>query len=104
MLGQVVNEVHARVEQLGVRLSEQFDALMQARGLTHRTLSWRSGRSGNSTVGRAMKGGNLRMSTIVSIANALDADVEIIIRPRVSSPSAPVSQDKPLPRGEKLAS
>jgi hypothetical protein len=64
-------------ERLAVAAAAEIDRWMQRRGVSSRTLA-----TPRRTLARALKAMDVRLSSVADIADALDCEVEIRLRPR----------------------
>lgn len=73
-------------ERLKLQVGDEVDRWMARRGVTHRTFS-----ASRRTLGRCLKGGNISLSSLADLADALDCDATVRLKPRGAhvAPSAP---------------
>lgn len=63
-------------------MSEQLDRLMDRRGLTQRALAGRCGHGSHGTVSHVLQARDTKLSTLVTLADALKCDVVVTLIPR----------------------
>lgn len=83
---QAAAEAPSPAERLAVRVSAEVDTWMTRRGVSHRTI----GCARRSLV-RVLKGQNVNLATVADVADALDCEVVVTLRPR-----QPASEVAPL--------